>query len=77
MTSKRVALKHIKSCYKTLKEKNSALSITHVLDREFDDSEYFDFIHQIDTPGKPGVLRQQSCQLLQIELDSQIKLNLT
>ena len=47
MTSKRVALKHIKSCYKTLKEKNSALSITHVLDREFDDSEYFDFIHQM------------------------------
>ena len=31
----------------------------------------------IDTPGKPGVLRQQSCQLLQIEPDSQIKFNLT
>ena len=24
---------------------------------------------KIDTPGKPGVLRQQSCQLLQIKLD--------
>ena len=47
LTSKRVALKHIKSCSKALKEKNSALSITHVLDREFDDSEYFDFIHQM------------------------------
>lgn len=47
LTSKRVALKHIKSCSNALKEKNSTLNITHVLDREFDDSEYFDFIHQL------------------------------
>ena len=47
LTSKRVALKHIKSCSNALKEKNSALNITHVLDREFDDSEYFDFIQDL------------------------------
>ncbi|WP_440994912.1 hypothetical protein, partial [Cysteiniphilum litorale] len=47
LTSKRVALKHIKSCSNSLKEKNSTLNITHVLDREFDDSEYFDFIQDL------------------------------
>ena len=47
LTSKRVALKHIESSSKALKKDNSKLQVTHVLDREFDDAQYFTFIDEL------------------------------